>query len=126
VDTLEGLFAVLGGPVAWIVQLDAAFAFSSSPCFVAGARQTTHGGVQPWPLIIGLVCLAISAASLWMGLLIFRRTRGESGGGKRHLLHTGQGRTRFLAAWGIAFAAVFTLLIVVNIALLLGMPVCEG
>lgn len=126
VETHEALFAVWAAPLAWLLQLSAIYAFSSAPCFYYGIRLTTHPGVQPWPLIIGCVCLLVALAALWLGVVLLRRTKDETGGSKRHLFETGQGRTRFMALWGIAFSAVFVFLIAVNILLLLGMPVCES
>ncbi len=126
VDTHEALFAVCGAPLAWLVQLSANFAMSASPCFVFGERQLTHPGVQPGPLIVGGVCLVVALAALWLSIVLLRRTREETGGGKHHLLETGHGRTRFLALWGIAFAAVFGALIAINIVLLFGLPICAG
>ncbi len=126
VETHEAIFSVCAAPIAWLVQLSAVFAFSSAPCFYYGLRLFTHPGVQPWPLIIGCACLLVSLAALWLSLVLLRRTEGEKGGGKRRLFETGHGRTRFMASWGIAFSAVFTVLIVLNIVLLLGMPVCES
>jgi hypothetical protein len=126
VETHEALFSVCAAPLAWLVQLSAIYAFSSTPCFHFGDRLLTHAGVQPWPLIIGAACLLVALASLWLGFVLLRRTRGETGGGRRHLFETGEGRTRFLAVWGVAFASVFTVLIVVNLLLLIGMPVCES
>jgi len=125
VETYEALFSVCGAPLAWIVQLGASFALSSSACFRGGDRLFAHPGVQAWPLAISVACLLVALASLWLGLVLLRRTRNEEPGGKHELLERGQGRTRFLAIWGIGFAAVFSLLIAVNILLLLGLPVCE-
>ncbi len=126
VNTLEALFAVWGSPLAWLIQLSAIYAFSSAPCFDFGARLFTHVGVQPWPLIIACAMLLIGIAALLLSLVLLRRTRNETGGGKHHLFNTGQGRTRFMALWGVAFATVFVTLMVVNIVLLIGMRICES
>lgn len=126
VDTLEALFAVWGAPLAWLIQLSAIYGFSSTPCFAFGARLFTHPGVQPWPLIIACATLLVGIASLLLSLVLLRRTRNETGGGKHHLFDTGQGRTRFMAMWGVAFSAAFVPLMVVDIVLLIGMRVCES
>jgi hypothetical protein len=120
----ETLFAVYGAPLAWIVQVSAAYAFNSPACFLAGERLVARSGLHPWAAIVSFVCLAVALAAVWLGLIHVRRTRGEEAGGERHLIETGQGRTRFLAIWAIAFAIVFTVLIAINILLLLGMPAC--
>ncbi len=126
VDTLEGLFAVWASPLAWMIQVSAIYAFSTAPCFDFGARLFTHPGVQPWPLIIACAMLLFGIAALLLSLVLLRRTRNETGGGKHHLFDTGQGRTRFMALWGVAFSSVFVTLMVVNIVLLIGMRVCES
>ncbi|MBN9505810.1 MAG: hypothetical protein J0I69_07255 [Altererythrobacter sp.] len=118
------LFAVYGAPLAWFVQFCAAFAFNTSPCFDAGERLFSRPGLHPWAAIISVLCLAVALAALWLGLVHLRRTREEEPGGERGLIETGQGRTRFLAIWAIAFAGVFTVLIAINILLLLGVSPC--
>ena len=124
VATHEALFAVWGAPIAWLVQLSVSFAFSSNPCFAAGDRLFASPGVQLAPLIASCAALLVALAALWVGVVLFRRTAGETGGGKRHLVETGQGRTRFMAVWAMAFSCVFVVLIAVNIGLLVVLPTC--
>jgi hypothetical protein len=126
VETYEAVFSVCAAPLAWIAQLSAIYAFTSSPCFAFGERQPAFAGVQPWPLVTGTVGLLVALAALRLAFVLYRRTEDEKEGGKRHLFETGTGRTRFLAVWGIAFSGVFSLLIAINIAMLLGLPVCAG
>ena len=122
----EGLFAVWAAPLVWAVQLTVSFAATSNSCFDAGDRLLTHPGVEIWPLIVSIAALLIALAGLCLSIVLLRRTRDETGGSERRLVETGQGRTRFMAVWGIAFSSVFAFLIAVNIALLLAMSECAG
>ena len=124
VATHEALFSVCGAPLAWLAQLSLAFAFSTTPCFLFGERLLTHAGVQPWPLILSIACLIVAIAALWLGIVLWRRTRGETGSGPHKLVEPGRGRTRFLAIWSVASAGVFVLLIAANIVMLLAFPIC--
>jgi hypothetical protein len=115
-ETYAAVFAVAGAPLAWLGEISAAYAFASTPCFNAGARLTRELGVQPWPLAISAAFLLVALAALAMGVVLYRRTHADAA----------HSRARFLALWGIAFATIFTALIAVNIALLLGMPGCAS
>ncbi|MGN6500474.1 MAG: hypothetical protein ACTHKM_10040 [Tsuneonella sp.] len=115
-ETYAAVFAVVGAPLAWLGEISTAYAFASTPCFRAGQRMTREMGVQPWPLAISAAFLLVALAALAMGVALFRRTHADAA----------HSRTRFLAMWGIAFATIFAALIVVNIALLLGMPACAS
>jgi len=124
VATHEALFAVWGGAIAWIIQLSASFAFVSPACFRLGERLPLDWDNRIWPLIIGLVCLAVAIGALWLSSVLLRRTREETGGDHHYLFETGHGRTRFMALWGLFFSAIFTTLILINILLLLGLTGC--
>jgi hypothetical protein len=116
---LARVLTVCAAPLAWLAQLSANYAFTTTPCFVRGARLGYQPGIEGWLLAIGAVTLLVALAALWRAVLLYRQAGNETSG-------TGTSRTRFLAVWGIAFSGLFSLLIAINIAMVFGLAVCAG
>jgi hypothetical protein len=105
VASFEAAFGLLGGPVAWFVQLCAGYGMSSWPCFPKDLHRLHPISGYEWTwAATGLVSLAsvvVAVAAALVSQSTLRRTRDEAKGGHSHLLETGSGRTRFLALWGL-------------------------
>jgi hypothetical protein len=130
VGSLESLFGILGGPLAWYLQLCAGYALASQPCFRAGVRMTAplRAAQWTWPAMILSMVAAVAVALL--ALLIswhaFRRTRPEAQGAAAHLSDMGSGRTRFLALWGVLLGAAFATATAISAAAFITLPRCAG
>lgn len=124
VSAFEALFGVLAPPLAWIVQLAAGFAMASEPCFYGSERHLA--GPQPSGVLVGItiVALVVALAALVLSWAGFRRTRREKDVDRHHLIEVGQGRTRFLALWGMILGAGFALVIAANLLALTGLTTC--
>lgn len=119
------LFVLLGAPAGWMSQL--LFAFASTSYVCAGAM---HSAIPGWlaPTIIGLnlAGLAIAVAALTVSLGLLRRTAHEHRQRSGGVLDAGEGRTRFLAVWGIFISLVFFVATLVNSLSLFLVPLCRS
>lgn len=121
-------FAILAGPTAWALQLLANYGFASLVCFPA---REPHMDLPPrWNglplglLIATLVALAVSVVAGVLGYRGWRRTQAEAGGGYRHLIEVGEGRTRFLASWGLWIGALFSVALLFDVVGILLVTSC--
>lgn len=103
---LSLLLALIGAPAGWTVQLLFGFASTSYLCTGQAARA-----VPTWldPAVIGLnlTALATSVAALMVALALVRRTAHEHRQRSGGIMEAGEGRTRFLAVWGVCISIVF-------------------
>jgi hypothetical protein len=126
----EIFFGVMGGPLAWFLQLCAGYALASTPCFRDGVRVAEPLPVLQWtgPAMIaamlgGVVVALLALAVSWRA---FQRTRQEAGGGSGHLLEMGAGRTRFLALWGVLLGGAFAAASAMTAIAFILLPRCAG
>lgn len=117
----RAVFGLLGGPLAWFVQLLAGFTLANAPCFPHDQRLAapgahwawTHGGI----LVMLLLCVVVALVALRVSWVDLRSSSEGARAGSR---------TRFIAMWGVALGGGFcvaTLLTGVGIVLL---PRCAG
>jgi hypothetical protein len=123
---LELAFAVAGGPVAWLAQMNLTYALLATPCFPGPTRnlQFPHGAGWAFILAIAiyLALLGLAFASAWTSRRIYRRIPG--GSSSDHFEGAGPARVRFLAFCGMLLGAGFGLVILVNAFALLMVPPC--
>jgi hypothetical protein len=110
------LFAVLAPPLAWSLHLIANYAFSSHACFPGHSPRAAPLPDLHWLrgllIAVDLVSMAISILALLVALNSWRATSQEMAETGPPLVEIGEGRTRFLAIWGVIislgfFVAVF-------------------
>jgi len=128
---LPGMFfGVLGGPLAWFIQLCAGYALASAPCFRDGVRVIAPLPVLQWTwpamIIAMLASVAIALLALGVSWRVFRRTQQEAGGGSVHFLEMGAGRTRFLALWGVLLGSAFAIATAMTALAFTLLPRCAG
>ena len=121
---------VFGGPVAWLTQLCIGVALVSWPCYPGGDRLWAPLAGHEWTRGVAVfVLLLFALAALAVGLLAhatLREVRHEEDGGHVELLEIGQGRTRFVAIWGVALgygSAIAAALTLIAFAMV---PRCAG
>jgi hypothetical protein len=120
--------ALLGAPAAWSVQHLALDALASLAC--SGELQGALGAAQDWlswvlPLI-NLSALLAAGLATALAACILRRTRGENTGGAGDMLDASEGRTRFLAIWGIWLGVVSMLAIAFTTIAVFWVELCTG
>lgn len=122
-----GLFA---GPVGWGVQLVANYSIASHACYpgdrpLIGVPLPGHS-IWIVVFIINIVaaCLALAGAAL--SYQHWRATRAEHAGSALNAVEVGEGRSRFLALWGVMTGSGFFLAILFNTLALFMVPQCIG
>jgi hypothetical protein len=127
--SIAALFsALLAAPLAWSAQLLVNYGLASHACF---AKETpSHFFRRGWEWVgsatiaVNLACLAIAITAIIASLSIWRRTREEAPGGHESALDIGQGRTRFLAIWGVWSGVWFALQILFATVAIFWVPPC--
>lgn len=118
---------LIAGPLAWLLVLNLSYGFSSFPCFPGANRIVTPQ--SPWPWMPGLVvalhvaAIGITAAAGFIAYRTWRATQTEAAG---HPLDIGEGRTRFMGAWGMMVSALFIGLLVFNLINTAMVAPCAG
>jgi hypothetical protein len=127
---VASVFGLIGGPLAWFVQLDVGYALASWPCFPKDQRGLlpVAGFAWTWPtMIIGMsAAVAIALAALLVSWRRFRTTSPELSGVPGARLEAGTGRTRFLALWGILLGGTFALATLLTSVGFMVLPRCAG
>jgi hypothetical protein len=100
------LFALLGAPAGWTIQL--LFGFGSTSYLCTGqARSAAPTWLAPALIGFSFAALAIAVAALVVALALVRRTTHEHRQRSGGIMDAGEGRTRFLAVWGVYISIVF-------------------
>lgn len=107
------LFGCSAAPLFWLGQLMLGYGVTAYICYPGDHPQTL---AQSGPLFVALVAfdivaLAACAAGAAVSWSAWQRTKHEESGQHHHALQIGEGRSRFLALWGLMsslwfFAAV--------------------
>ncbi|MDJ0450749.1 hypothetical protein [Methylocystis sp. JR02] len=120
--------ALLASPLAWSVQLLVNYGLASHACFPSDRpRSSLAPGwewVEPVVTALNLLCLAIAVVASLVALSVWRRTSGEAEGGHESVIDVGQGRTRFLAIWGVWGGVWFALQILFATISIIWVPAC--
>ncbi len=117
VTLLELAFGLAGGPVAWFLQFNAGYALASWPCFPHDHRMQLPMDGYAWSLPIMVVIMIsgvlIALAALWISWRNLQKSPTE-------------GRTRFLALWGVMLGGGFALASLVTGVAFATLPRCAG
>lgn len=130
VGPLESAFGLVGGPLAWFVQLCVGDVLSSWPCFPQDERMLAPVQGYGWTwAALGLVSLAAVVTAVAASLVsrsINRRARAEHAGDYPDLLEAGSRRTRFLALWGMVAGGAFAVAAAFTAVGFFILPRCAG
>jgi hypothetical protein len=105
------MLGVLGAPLAWTLQFLLLYGFASELCRVDQAPPSWAHWLLPF---VNLAGLAGAALVLGLSFAHLRATRGEHDDQVGGMIDAGEGRTRFLAIWGIWIGILFMLAIAFN------------
>jgi hypothetical protein len=120
------LFGASAAPIFWLGQLMLGYGITAFACYpgdhpVAPASVLPlQGALIAFDAVALLACLAGGVVS-W---LCWQRSKDGKPGGHRHALHTGEGRVRFLALWGIMSSLWFFAAILFNTIASVTVPPC--
>jgi hypothetical protein len=120
------MFGCCAAPIFWIGQMTLGYWMSAEVCYggdhptVTNAPGMLHLALLTFDAIAILAALAGGVVS-WLS---WRATRQEKKGGANQALHTGEGRARFMALWGIMSSLWFLGAIAFNTIASLMVPLC--
>jgi hypothetical protein len=119
-------FALVGAPLAWFVRLLFNYGYASHACFPGDAPLQATADRGFWPLLLGidLFALALAFIAALIAYRSWRVARAEAQGDSGHLLEVGEGRTRFLALWGLMTSLGFAVAVAFDLVGLLVVPLC--
>ena len=109
------LFAIGGGAFAWSAQIAINVSVAGFACAVGagpGHEVSAAGWVQATTAIVNLVAMSIALGALGLSYLAIRRTHHRDR--PTGVIDAGEGRTRFMAIWGIFAGILFTIAIGFN------------
>ena len=116
--------SLLLAPIAWSLQLLMSFGFSSYACRPERmASASWLHWLLPTANVLGLLAAALAIA---LAVSSLRETRGEHEDQAGSMLDAGEGRTRFLALWGLWMGVVFLLAIAFNTLSAWWAGLCSG
>ncbi|HEX3753751.1 MAG TPA: hypothetical protein VHV26_01615 [Rhizomicrobium sp.] len=120
------LFGATVAPIFWLGQLMLGYWATAIGCYsgdhpaASVPTQTIVNALIAFDIVALLACAA-SAAVSWRS---WRHTRHEKGGDHSYALHTGEGRSRFLALWGMFSSLWFFGAVLFNTIASLTVPPC--
>lgn len=129
VSVIALAFGLFASPIAWAGNLMVTYALAAHACYPG---QNPHGTATAefgfaWPLMLAcyLVTLALCAAAGYVSFRTWAATGRESAGDVFDVFNKGHGRTRYLGAIGICFAALFFAATLVGVIIFAIEPLCE-
>ena len=120
-------FGAIGGPLAWGVRLVVNYALASHACFSGDVPRDDATSGWLWSLLIAVdaAALLIAAIAVIVSYSSWRSTREEFEGSAPEVIDIREGRTRFLALWGMMTGLGFFLATVFDLVMLAGLRPCE-
>jgi hypothetical protein len=132
---LAATFGLVGGPLAWFVELCADYGLSSWSCFPKDHRGLTpiEGTSWSWPTMLGLwtACMLVAALALLTSWRLFHGTREARDKDYYHLIEDGliedgDGRLAFLALWGMLLSGGALVTLIADVVAFTVLPRCAG
>jgi hypothetical protein len=119
------MLAILAPPAAWSLHLAVNFAFASHACYPA--RTPLQAPLFDWLRIllisVDLASMAVALAAVFVAYGSWRKTAREMAE-TGPLVELGEGRARFLAAWGILIGIGFFIAVLFDFVGLWIVPIC--
>jgi hypothetical protein len=122
----ELTFAVLAPPLAWSIHLVLNYAFASHSCFPDGTPQAAPSlrALRVLLLAVDGASLLISAIAVLIAYRAWQVSAQEMADIAPPLVETGEGRTRFLAVWGLLIGIGFFVAVLFDFVGLWILPPC--
>ena len=117
--------ALIATPAIWGLRLVINFGIDSHYCF-PGARRSAGLPGWAWPTLLGIdfLAIAVAVAAVLISLTSWRLSREEFAASSGPLIEIGEGRTRFLALWGLMTAIGFLVALGFDLVSLWITPAC--
>jgi hypothetical protein len=116
-------------PAAWALDLFWKYAVTSYVCATGNgplrAAPPSFRWVWTSLLVADAVALLLAAMTAWVSYGAWMRVRREVPGRAEHLAEIGEGRTRFLAFWGMLIALLVAVAILFSFVADVGLSLCD-
>ncbi len=122
-------FGIYGVPIAWISLEIFSYVVTTSIC--GEISQTTMGMVagtkSAWHILLpaSLLATALALIAAYVALHNWRESHDEKPGSMHHLIDVGEGRTRFLAMFGLLTSIGFMIAFIFSATTLIVVPLCK-
>ncbi len=120
-------FGLAAAPAAWNVQLLFSVGLAAHACYPRDVPLELPIWRNLWGILLAIGVAGVALAIVG-GLVSFRNWRltfDEAPGSVHHLLDNGEGRTRFIAMFGILTSVLFVLGLVFATAAVFLVPLCR-
>ena len=120
-------FGLAAAPTAWNAQLLFSVGLSAHACYPRDVPLELPIWGNLWGILLAIGLAGIAVAILG-GIVSFRNWRltfDEAPGSAHHLLDVGEGRTRFIAMFGILTSFLFALALLLATAAVFLVPLCR-
>ncbi|HEY2418537.1 MAG TPA: hypothetical protein VGH84_11510 [Steroidobacteraceae bacterium] len=120
------LFGVIAAPLLWLAQLIVSYGLSAIVCY-RGNHPTTIVSATPVRtalLAFDAVALIVGLAAALVAFASWRAVRAEQQSSGHQALDIGEGRTRFMALWGIMSSLCFLGAIIFHTLASIMAPLC--
>jgi hypothetical protein len=126
VKFLALLFGACAAPIFWLGQLILGYGVTAYACYPGDHPQNLMGSSALFTalLVFDAVALIACAAGGAVSWAAWRRASINKERSHRHILHTGEGRDRFLAMWGIMSSLWFFAAVLFNVIASVTVPPC--
>ncbi|MGZ5622073.1 MAG: hypothetical protein ACXWFG_14535, partial [Methylobacter sp.] len=120
-------FGILGAPLAWMslelvfYVLTTAICDADAPSTIVAHTDAVWRSLLPINLLAALVALFAAGVAVYN----WRKVRHEMSGSAHHLLEVGEGRTRFLAMFGLLTSIGFLVGLIFMAVTLFLVPLCR-
>ena len=118
-------FSIVAPPLAWAARLLVNYAIAGQHCTGAadiGAMALPEERIATI-LLIDILAVVLAFVAGVIAYRRWREPRSERGGGAHHLVHSGEGRARFLAMCGMLTSALFGVAVIIDaIGTIMGPP----
>ena len=118
---------LIAAPLFWLARLAANYGFASHACYPAGKPLQiplhAYAGLRTLLIAFDLAGMAVGLVALALAWRSWKISASESAG-ESALIEAGEGRTRFLAFWGMLVAGLFFVAIWFDFVGLSILPIC--
>ena len=120
------LFGACTAPLFWLGQLMLGYAVSAFACYPGDHPQVlvATGPLRAALLAFDMVAIAATVAGGVVALWCLRQVRHEKGASKEAAMAIGEGRSRFMALWGVMSSMGFFCAILFGAIASISVPLC--
>jgi hypothetical protein len=122
------MLGACAAPIFWLGQMMLAYGVTAYVCYPGDHPQSLATARPLFAVLLAFDAVALIACAAG-GLVSWRAWRcstHDKARNHRHVLHTGEGRDRFLALWGIMSSLWFFAAILFNVIASVMVPPCLG